>query len=392
MSAWAEAPIAIVGGGQLGRLLAMAARTLGWGVRVLDPDPLCPARGVVDRLVTAPLDDVGAAVELARGAAVVTLDIESVGIPALEAAARHAPVRPRPAVLAVVQDREAQKGWLVRRGYPVGPHRVVRDTPALDAALQELGPSFVKRCRGGYDGRGQARVRGPADRSAARSLLAGAAPAAVVEQALDLEAELSVLVARSTRGEIAVYPPALNQHEAGVLAWSLLPAPLPAPVLAEACEIARAIAVDLEVEGLLTVEFFVLPGGRLLVNELAPRPHNTFHATEIACATSQFEQGVRAILGLPLGSVELVRPAALGNLLGDRWIGGPPPFARALQIPGVRLHLYEKREARPGRKMGHLLASGGTSDEALARVQAALQALDTRDGDPRGSAGEATFV
>ncbi len=372
--AWGEAPIAIVGGGQLGRLLAMAARTLGWGVRVLDPDPECPARRVVDRLITAPLDDVDAAEELARGAEVVTFEIEGAGIPALLAASRHAPVRPRPEALAIVQDRAAQKAWLAKGGYPVGPYRVVDRGGDLDAALDALGPSFVKRCRGGYDGRGQVRVREPADREPARAMVS--AGPCVVEQALTLDAELSVLVARSARGEIAVYPPALNQHEAGVLSWSLLPAPLPAPVLAQAIEIARGIAVELAVEGLLAVELFMVQDGHLLVNELAPRPHNTFHATEAACATSQFEQGVRAILGLPLGSVELVRPAALGNLLGDLWsVTSPPPFAQALAIPGVRLHLYEKRAARPGRKMGHLLASAPTATEALAHVQAALATL-----------------
>lgn len=371
--AWGDAPLAIVGGGQLGRFLAIAARTLGWGVRVLDPDPHCPARGVVDRLVVARFDDPAAAAELASGAAAVTFEIEAAGIAALQAAARHAPVRPRPEVLAVVQDRATQKAWLVRHGYPVGPHRMVSDAPALDLALHEIGPAFVKRARGGYDGRGQARVRGPADLPAARALLAGGP--AVVEQVLELEAEISVLVARSTRGEVAVYPPSENRHEGGVLAWSRLPASLPEPLLTQASEMARAIAVALEVEGLLTVELFVLPGGRLVVNELAPRPHNTFHTTEIGCATSQFEQGVRAVLGLPLGSVELVRPAALGNLLGDLWANGPPPFARALAIPGVRLQLYEKREARPGRKMGHLLASATTSTEALTRVQAALESL-----------------
>ena len=373
--AWAAQPIAIVGGGQLGRLLAISARTLGFGVRVLDPDPFCPARRVVDELVTARLDDVDAITEIARGAAVVTFEIEAAGIAALDAAARHAPVRPSPAALAIVQDRAVQKGWLVQHGYPVGPYRAITDTTALDLALEELGSSFVKRCRGGYDGRGQVRVRGPEDVPPARALLEGGA-AAVVEQALDLEAEISVLVARSARGEIAVYPPALNHHEDGVLAWSLLPASLPPPVLAEAGAIARAITIDLDIEGLLTVELFVLPGGRLVVNELAPRPHNTFHTTEMACVTSQFEQGIRAILGLPLGSVELVRPAALGNLLGDRWADGSPPFARALAISGVRLHLYEKREARPGRKMGHLLASGATSADALARIDAALRSLD----------------
>lgn len=181
-------------------------------------------------------------------------------------------------------------------------------------------------------------------------------------------------------GEIAVYPAALNIHERGVLAWSVLPAPLPERTLREAVDIAGSIAEDLGIEGLLTVEMFLLRDGRLLVNELAPRPHNTFHATELACATSQFEQGIRAILGLPLGSTEIVRSAALANLLGDLWVGGSPHLDRALAIPGVRVHLYGKRVPRMGRKMGHLLAPGATPHEALARVRGAHRALQAPSG------------
>ncbi len=371
---WGAAPIAIVGGGQLGRLMAMAARTLGYGVRALDPDPTCPARGVVDQLITAPFDDTDAVAELARGAAVVTFDIESVGIEALEAARRSAPVRPAPEVLAVIQDRGTQKAWLVQHGYPVGPYRDVRDLAEIEAALRAFGPSFVKRCRGGYDGKGQVAVDGVLALDAAVALLDGTA--GVIEQALPLDREISVMVARSARGEIAIYPPSWNHHEQGVLSWSLLPAPLPVALAEEARAIARGIAEGLGVEGLLAVELFLTREGALFVNELAPRPHNTFHTTEVACATSQFEQAVRAVLGLPLGSTELVRPAAIANLLGDLWAGGAPPFERALAIPGVRLQLYEKRSARPRRKMGHLLASAPTGEEALARVRLAMQRLE----------------
>jgi 5-(carboxyamino)imidazole ribonucleotide synthase len=377
VSRWGERPLAIMGGGQLGRLMAMAARNLGQRVRVLDPSADCPARPVVDDLVTAPFDDEIAAAWLARGSAAVTFEIESVGIGALRAAERHAPVRPRPEALEIVQDRAAQKAWLAAHGFPVGPHRVVDTGAALDEAIDAFGSVFVKSCRGGYDGRGQARVQSPADRADAHALLASGR--CVVEKALDLEEEISLMVARNVAGEITVYPPAQNHHEHQVLAWNLIPAPAAAGTLADAMEIARGIAVSLDVVGLLAVELFELEGGRLYVNELAPRPHNTFHATELACETGQFEQGVRAVLGLPLGSVALVRPTALGNLLGDLWKDGAPRFDRALAIPGVRLYLYEKRAAKPGRKMGHLLASASTPEEAIARVRAAIAAIESAE-------------
>jgi 5-(carboxyamino)imidazole ribonucleotide synthase len=198
----------------------------------------------------------------------------------------------------------------------------------------------------------------------------------VVEAALDLESELSVLVARAPSGQMVVYPPAYNHHEERILDWSLLPGQVPPRVIALATELARTMAAALEVEGLLVAEMFLLQDGQLLVNELAPRPHNSFHATEVACLTSQFEQAVRAVCNLPLGSVEVVRPAAIVNLLGDLWLReGGPRFESVLAMPGVRLHLYGKREARKGRKMGHLSAVGATPEEALARVKAARQAL-----------------
>jgi len=225
----------------------------------------------------------------------------------------------------------------------------------------------VKSCTGGYDGRGQARMSDAAE--AAKVWASLGSTACVVERAAALEAELSVLVARTPSGRVAVHPVAQNHHDHGVLTWSVIPAGLPEKVLKEAAEIARGIAEEMRVEGLLVVELFLTAGGVLRVNELAPRPHNSFHATEVGCMTSQFEQAVRAVCDLPLGSTEVVRPAAIHNLLGDLWVGDQPPrFERALEIPGVRLHLYGKRVARPGRKMGHLSALGQTSAEATARV------------------------
>ena len=364
--------IGILGGGQLGRMTAIAARSLGYGVAVLDPDPACPARGVADRVITADFDDELAAAWLARGVDVVTFEIEKLGLAALAAAAQRAPVRPGPAVLEIIQDRGRQRAWLARAGLPQGPWATAETPDEVRAACARFGgDAFVKARFGGYDGRGQVRVNGAPPTDAALRGLGGV----VVEQALPLAAELSVMVARRPSGEIAVFPPALNHHEDRILAWSAIPAPLPAAVLAEAEAIAREIATQIALEGLLAIELFWLPDGSLRVNELAPRPHNSFHATERACVTSQFEQHVRAVCDLPLGSTALVQPTAIANLLGDLWEGGPPRFDAALALPGVRLHLYGKAEARPGRKMGHLSAVGETPEAAAAHVLKAANAL-----------------
>ena len=362
------ATIGILGGGQLGRMTAMAARPLGYKVHVLDPDPSCAARFVVERCLTAAFDDDFAAADLARHCAVVTLEIEKIAPESMAAVRRYAPVRPGSDVLSVVQDRGRQRKWLSDHGFPTVDWRRVANVEELVAAVAELGPkSFVKSCTGGYDGRGQARMSDAAEAGKVWASLGSTA--CVVERAAALEAELSVLVARTPSGQVAVHPVAQNHHDHGVLTWSVIPAGLPEKVLKEAAEIARGIAEEMRVEGLLVVELFLTAGGVLRVNELAPRPHNSFHATEVGCVTSQFEQAVRAVCDLPLGSTEVVRPAAIHNLLGDLWVGDQPPrFERALEIPGVRLHLYGKRVARPGRKMGHLSALGQTSAEATARV------------------------
>src|SRR3954468_9862582 len=305
-------------------MTAMAARTLGYSVHVLDPDPDCPAKPVADRCITAAFDDADAAADLARHCSVVTLEIEHIGVDALTAAARHAPVRPSADVLAVVQDRSTQKRWLKTRHNPIGDDTDAASSADLFRAARDLGPLVVKATRGGYDGRSQVRVTNPEDAAAAWNAL-GQRPA-VAERALDLRTELSIMVARRPSGEIAVYPPAMNHHERQVLAWSVMPAPLPEPLIAEATKIARSIASSLAIEGLLAVEMFVTSDERLLVNELAPRPHNSFHETEVGCATSQFEQLVRAVCDLPLGEPSMLRPAAIVNLFGDLWNGGPPPF------------------------------------------------------------------
>jgi 5-(carboxyamino)imidazole ribonucleotide synthase len=369
------ATIGFLGGGQLGRMSAIAARSLGYAVHALDPNPYCAARAVVDRVVTARFDDEAAAFELARHCDVVTLEIEQVSTGSLRSATRRAPVRPGPMVLDIVRDRGRQKAWLRERGFPIGDYRVVGSAEELHAATDALGGDvFVKARVGGYDGRNQVRLQHVDHVNKGWAML-GERPA-VAERALDLELELSVMVARTPSGAIATYPPAVNHHERQVLAWSVVPGPVPPDVAEHAKELARELAVALGVEGLLAVEMFLTRDGQLLVNELAPRPHNSFHATELACLTSQFEQLVRAVCDLPLGVTDTLRPAAIVNLFGDLWLNGAHPhFDAALAVPGTRLFLYGKAEPRPGRKMGHLAAVGKSPRRALKRARDAFARL-----------------
>ena len=369
--------IGIFGGGQLGRMTAMAARSLGYRIQVIDPDPACPARFVVDNTFTAPLDDVEAAEDLARGCDVVTIEIEKVGIAALNEAAKHAPTRPNAAALEIIQHRARQKDWLVQNGFPVGPSRRVSSAAELERAARELGAReyFVKAAQGGYDGRGQVLLHAPED--AHKAWLYLGAEVCVIETALDLDFEISVLAARNAKGECTAFPPALNHHVDRILAWSVIPAPIDPALASEATALAREITTKLDIVGLLCVEMFVTKQGELLVNELAPRPHNSYHASERGCATSQFEQCVRAICNLPLGSTDVLQPAAIVNLLGDLWLASPhPAFDKAMSVPGVRVHLYEKEVPKKGRKMGHLSAVGSTPEEAVERVKRAKAILD----------------
>jgi 5-(carboxyamino)imidazole ribonucleotide synthase len=379
------ATIGIFGGGQLGRMTAMAARAMGYRIHVLDPDPACPARFVVDECIEAGWDDAREAANLARACDVITLEIEQISPASMEAAGAFAPVRPGRAMLAILQNRIEQKDWLRRNGFPVGEYRAVRSLDALREAIAALGGRcFCKSSTGGYDGRGQGKV-GFTNGADFEVEVRGAWEAlgeseGVAEQAIELEREISVLVARAPNGEVKVYPAAWNHHDNQILTWSVIPAPIPTALEAEARKIAEAIADTFQLEGLLAVEMFVSKDGRLLVNELAPRTHNSYHASERACVTGQFEQHVRAICDLPLGDVEIVQPAAIANLLGEVWLdekGGPkePKFDAALAVPGVRLHLYEKQRPRKGRKMGHLSAVGATADEAVERVLLASSLL-----------------
>ena len=379
------ATIGIFGGGQLGRMMAMAARGMGYRILVLDPDPGCPARFVVDGCIEAGWDDSRGAAMLARGCDVVTLEIEQIGPQSMASAATFCPVRPGGALLAVIQDRIEQKNWLRKHGFPVGAYRAVRSLDELRSAIQEMGGRlFCKSATGGYDGRGQGKV-GFGEGAATEAEVLGAWEAlgegpGVVEQAVELQREISVMVARRPSGEVKVYPAAWNHHENQILDWSVIPAGIPEAMEARAREIAAEIADTFQLEGLLAVEMFVTGEGALLINELAPRPHNSYHESERACVTSQFEQAIRAVCDLPLGDVDVVQPAAIANLLGDLWLNPDGStrevcFDRALGVPGVRLHLYEKLKPRKGRKMGHLSAVGATVEEAVERVLRAKAAL-----------------
>ena len=360
------ATIGLLGGGQLGRMTGYAARSLGYDVHVLDPDPACPARAIASRVITAPFVDAAAAHELATGVDVVTLEIEQIGADALNAVSAIVPLRPPASAVIIVQDRLRQRTWLDANGFPLGPWRPVVSANEAESVVATLGRTVLKKPVGGYDGRGQARVSRAAEAAEAwRSL--GSGPV-LAEQFLDLELELSVLVARREDGAMVSYAPALNHHESGVLDWSVWPASLPPAVTHDAKDVAEGIASAMGIVGLLAVEMFLTQDGRLVVNELAPRPHNSYHHSERAASTSQFEQFVRAVCGLPLGSVDAVRPGAIANLLGDLWEGGPPDVEAALTVPDVRLHLYGKTSARPGRKMGHLSAVGATTEEARQKV------------------------
>ena len=375
------ATIGILGGGQLGRMTAMAARSLGYRIQVMDPDPSCPARFVVDACFEGGWDDARVAADLARGCDVVTLEIEQVSTASLEAAAKYAPVRPNAEVMRIVQDRILQKTWLTKLGAPLGAWRAAESEAELTEAVATLGGKvFVKSAQGGYDGRSQVKI-GFGDQTTAGEAwkLLGGKPC-VAEKALDLDKEISVMVARAPNGETKSFPSALNHHENQILEWSVIPSSVSVDMEAKAQRIAADIAAGLGAEGLLAVEMFLTKTGELLVNELAPRPHNSYHASELACVTSQFEQAVRAVCDMPLGDVSVVQPAAIANLLGEVWLGPngearEPRFDRALAIPGVSLHLYEKHKPRKGRKMGHLAAVGKSPDEAVKKVMMAKELL-----------------
>ncbi|MCY0995222.1 5-(carboxyamino)imidazole ribonucleotide synthase [Nannocystis sp. ILAH1] len=361
------ATIGVLGSGQLGRMFAIAARRLGYRVHTYSPDVDTPTGQVADLELRGPYDDLAAVRAFASAVDVVTFEFENVPAATVEAAAAVAPVRPAGSVLHTTQHRLREKTYLKEHGFPVTPFRAARSAAEVAAAMAEVGrPALLKTAGWGYDGKGQVKIEAPEQAAAAWAALQS--DEAIVEAWVPYACELSVVGVRGHAGETAVYAPVENQHVRGILDLSLAPARVAPEVAAEAQAIARRLLESLAVVGVLCVEFFCLPGGALLINELAPRPHNSGHLTIDACVTCQFEQQLRAVCGLPLGSTELLRPAAMANLLGDVWQGGTPDWAAALALPDVKLHLYGKSEARVGRKMGHLTALGPTAEGAAARV------------------------
>jgi 5-(carboxyamino)imidazole ribonucleotide synthase len=359
------ATLGLLGGGQLGRMFTTAARTLGYGVTVLDPDPHAPAAEFATGHLKAPFDDPAALNELARTCAAVTTEFENAPAHALDILALNTTVRPRGGSVAVAQDRRQEKGFFSGHGFPVGAWAPVDSSAAFDAALAAVKfPALLKTARLGYDGKGQARIQSRAELETAFASWKGVP--CVLEELLALELELSVILARSATGEIAVFPVAENRHSGGILDLSIAPARIAPAMASQAAQIASRLATALDYVGVLAVEMFVV-GGRLLLNEIAPRPHNSGHYTIDACRTSQFEQQVRVLCGLPLGDPSQHTPAVMVNLLGDIWPqSGQPDWEAVLRHPGAHLHLYGKRETRPGRKMGHVTVCEGTIERAHA--------------------------
>jgi len=364
------ATIGMLGGGQLGRYALMAARTMGYRTAVLDPDPHAPAKAVADVRFDAEYGDEAALTQLAAEADVVTIEFENPPAAALDFLARRTRVAPSPAAVAVAQDRIREKRFLVESGFPVAPFAVVEDAEA-DPAITY--PAILKTARLGYDGKGQRTV---ADGSAMRAAwrLLGSVPC-VLEQALALDTEVSVVAARTATGDVAAFPVAENTHVDGILDLTVVPAAVSPRVADRAVGLAMAIADALDYVGVLAVEMFVVEGD-LVVNELAPRPHNSGHWTLDVAQTSQFEQQVRAVCGVGLGDTTMTRPAAaMVNLLGDLWTPRTPDWQQVLELPDAALHLYGKSAPRPGRKMGHITTWARSPLEAVTlaqRVRASL--------------------
>ena len=355
-------------------MFCIAARRMGYRVHTFSPEEDTPTGQVADVEVTADYDDVDALRAFAGSVDVVTFEFENVPIEAIDAIEALAPVRPSALALHTTQQRAREKTFLADHGFPTAAFaRAVTLDELWDAVARVGTPAIIKTAAFGYDGKGQHKVTTPAD--VAHIWDAIGHQEAIVEKFISLQAEISVIAARGLDGTIAAYPPFENRHRNHILDLTTAPALVPESTAARAGEITRAILNELQFVGVLCVEFFVSTDGELLVNELAPRPHNSGHLTVDAAVTSQFEQQVRAICGLPLGSPELLRPAAMANLLGDLWVDGTPNWAAACRFPDVKLHLYGKDQPRPGRKMGHLTAIGRGVQEAQDRVIAARDAL-----------------
>jgi 5-(carboxyamino)imidazole ribonucleotide synthase len=366
--------IGVLGSGQLGRMMAIAARRMGYRVHTYSPAEETPTGQVADLEISADYEDLDAIRAFAMGVHVITFEFENVSTEAAAAAAEIVPVRPSGAALHITQHRAREKGFLADHGFPTTPCAAVATIDELAVALGQVGvPAILKTNVFGYDGKGQHQITSIEDAERVWSLIGH--QEAVLERVVDFTHELSVVGARGLDGAFTHFGAIENTHKNHILDVSLAPARVPVYVASEAVNITRAVMEELDYVGVLCVELFLTRDGRLLVNEIAPRPHNSGHLTFDACVTSQFEQQVRAVCGLPMGSTTQMRPAAMVNLLGDLWANGEPDWSGALALPEVKLHLYGKSEPRPGRKMGHITALAETVEEALEKAIAARDLL-----------------
>jgi 5-(carboxyamino)imidazole ribonucleotide synthase len=375
----------LLGGGQLGRMFCMAAQSLGYRVAVLDPGEESPAGSVADRHIATDYLDPDGLASLRELCSAATTEFENVPAAALEYLARERRVTPAAASVAIAQDRISEKTFVSGHGFPVAPFTILRNDGDVASVSRELLPGIVKSARLGYDGKGQVRVRTREDVAAAFAGMNG--NACVLERMIELSGEISVIVARDDDGNLATWPIAENRHRDGILDLSIAPARIDPGVASEARTIATALAAALDYRGVLCVELFIGPGTALVVNEIAPRPHNSGHYTIDACVTSQFEQQARILAALPMGDTLQHTPAVMLNLLGDAWFDAgnatprEPDWACVLAHPQAKLHLYGKRDARRGRKMGHVTCLGATLGDALATARAIRRELDIPDDD-----------
>ena len=366
--------IGVFGSGQLGRMFAIEARKMGYRVHTFSPDTDTPTGQIADLETSAKYDDLDAVREFARSVDVVTFEFENVPSATMEVAAEFVPVHPRGQILHTTQNRLREKTWLADNGFPVAEFRRIKLIDDLYRGLEAVGtPAVLKTAGFGYDGKGQQKVESIGEVERAFENLTG--QEAVLEEFVGFEKEVSVVCARDQRGNFVHYGAIENEHANHILDVSFAPAAVNKKTSRKAVEIAGAIADRLEYVGTLCVEFFLTTNGNLLINELAPRPHNSGHLTFGPCVTSQFEQQLRAVCGLPLGSTEFYRPAAMPNLLGDLWENGDPNWAAALDIENVKLHLYGKSDPRPGRKMGHITATAASAHDAAVLARQAREAL-----------------
>jgi 5-(carboxyamino)imidazole ribonucleotide synthase len=366
--------LGVLGGGQLGKMFAVTALTMGYKVVTWDPDPTSPAGEFASLHIQAEYDDTDALTTFSKLARAATTEFENIPEEVLRLLSTHMAVVPGPDAVSVCQDRVREKKFLKNAGFPVPPFYEILKPDDLDRAISQTGtPALLKKNRWGYDGKGQMTVTSLKDALSAYQDFGGVP--CILERMIPFTKELSVVLTRDGRGDIRTFPVAENVHRKGVLETTVVPARIPEEIAKDTLSIAQDIAVQLKYQGVLAVEFFLADEG-LLVNEMAPRPHNSGHFTLNACLTNQFEQQVRSLCGIPLGDPRLVGPAAMGNIMGDCWSNGEPDWEKVLRHPDVKLHLYGKAEARPGRKMGHFTCMAKDADTALSRVQAILSELN----------------